>query len=198
MLIFSGKLSRQSGAVLIISLIMLLLLTIIASVGLQNSGLEEKMAGNLRDRNLAFQAAEAGLRDAEFDISNLNFNNTKHSNTPRINGLSSFVADCGASTSSNANDDGLCYNGAAGYTTAPIESTVNMYPSVNTGKPSVGYGSFTNAPALPNLSAQPRYIIEGFRFRTPGKGVEFFYRITVRAQGVNENTVVWLQEFFKP
>ena len=32
--------------------------------------MEEKMAGNVRDLNNAFQAAEAGLKDGEQDISN--------------------------------------------------------------------------------------------------------------------------------
>jgi type IV pilus assembly protein PilX len=55
----------QSGAVLIISLIMLLLLTIIGTTGMSLVSLEEKMAGNLRDRNLAFQAAESALAVGE-------------------------------------------------------------------------------------------------------------------------------------
>lgn len=57
--------SRQKGAVLIVALIMLLLLTIIGVAGMQDTNLQEKMAGNLRDHNLALQAAEAGLRHAE-------------------------------------------------------------------------------------------------------------------------------------
>lgn len=56
---------RQSGAVLLIALIMLLLLTIIGMAGMRDTNMQEKMAGNLRDQNLAFQAAEAGLRFAE-------------------------------------------------------------------------------------------------------------------------------------
>lgn len=56
---------QQSGAVLIISLIMLLLLTMIGVSASQDSGMEEKMAGNSRDKNLAFQAAEAALDSAE-------------------------------------------------------------------------------------------------------------------------------------
>ena len=56
---------QQSGAVLIISLIMLLLLTLIGASSMQTTSLEEKMAGNLRDRNLAFQAAESALRAGE-------------------------------------------------------------------------------------------------------------------------------------
>ena len=56
---------NQSGAILIISLIMLLLLTLIGISGTQTSSLEEKMAGNMRDKNLAFQAAESALKIAE-------------------------------------------------------------------------------------------------------------------------------------
>ena len=55
----------QSGVVLVISLIILLLLTIIGLSATQTTALEEKMAGNLRDKNLAFQAAESALRIAE-------------------------------------------------------------------------------------------------------------------------------------
>ncbi|MCX7100437.1 MAG: PilX N-terminal domain-containing pilus assembly protein, partial [Methylobacter sp.] len=62
--ILLGKAINQSGAVLIISLIMLLLLTLIGTTAMQTSTLEEKMAGNLRDRDIAFQAAESALRDA--------------------------------------------------------------------------------------------------------------------------------------
>lgn len=57
--------NRQSGAVLIVGLIMLLLMTIVGLAAIRGSSLQELMAGNLRDRNLAFQAAEAGLRAGE-------------------------------------------------------------------------------------------------------------------------------------
>jgi len=56
---------HQSGVVLPISMIMLLLLTLISITASQVTGLEEKMAGNSRDSNLAFQAAEAALRAGE-------------------------------------------------------------------------------------------------------------------------------------
>ena len=62
------SLKQQSGVVLVISLIMLLLLTLIAISGSQVTGLEEKMASNSRDQNLAFQAAESALRAAEKEI----------------------------------------------------------------------------------------------------------------------------------
>lgn len=60
-----AKLTKQSGVVLIVSLIMLLLLTLIGLSGMQETALEEKMASNSRDQNIAFQAAEAALREGE-------------------------------------------------------------------------------------------------------------------------------------
>lgn len=56
---------RQRGAVLITGLIFLVVLTLLGTTALQGTLLEEKMAGNLRDETLAFQAAEAALRSGE-------------------------------------------------------------------------------------------------------------------------------------
>lgn len=61
----------QRGAVLIVALIMLLVLTILGVAALQGSNMEERMAGNMHDRNLAFQAAETGLLDAEKFVQDL-------------------------------------------------------------------------------------------------------------------------------
>lgn len=62
--------SRQRGSVLLVSLIMLLLITLVAVGGMQGTILQERMTGNLRDRDLAFQSAEAALREAEQTIDN--------------------------------------------------------------------------------------------------------------------------------
>jgi type IV pilus assembly protein PilX len=61
----NGFVVGQRGSVLLVSLIMLLLLTLVAVAGMQGTILQERMTGNLRDRDLAFQAAEAALREAE-------------------------------------------------------------------------------------------------------------------------------------
>ena len=44
---------------------MLLIMTVLGVTAMQMSRMEERMAGNSRDINLAFQGAEAGLRDSE-------------------------------------------------------------------------------------------------------------------------------------
>ncbi|WP_444908668.1 pilus assembly PilX family protein [Microbulbifer sp. TRSA005] len=62
------KLIRQQGATLLVGLVILLLMTFIGLAAIRGSGMQELMAGNMRDRQLAFQAAEAGLRIAEEDL----------------------------------------------------------------------------------------------------------------------------------
>jgi len=64
-------LQKERGAVLAISLIFLLVMTLIGLTGMKTSVLEEKMAGNSRNQGLAFQAAEAGLHGAERYISSI-------------------------------------------------------------------------------------------------------------------------------
>lgn len=56
---------QQSGAVLIVSLLLLLVLTILGVAAMRNSTLEERMAGNMRDLQIAFNAAEAALHAGE-------------------------------------------------------------------------------------------------------------------------------------
>lgn len=57
--------ARQRGAILIVSLLLLLVMTVLALTASQTTRLQERMAGNARDMDLAFQAGEAGLRAAE-------------------------------------------------------------------------------------------------------------------------------------
>ncbi|MCH8531183.1 MAG: hypothetical protein LAT65_10030 [Saccharospirillum sp.] len=57
--------AAQKGSALLVSLVMLLLISIISVGAMQSSILQERMSSNMQDRELAFQAAEAALRDAE-------------------------------------------------------------------------------------------------------------------------------------
>lgn len=57
--------TAHGGGALIISLILLLLLTIMGISAMRTSSLQERMTGNARDLNTAFQAAEAAIREAE-------------------------------------------------------------------------------------------------------------------------------------
>ncbi len=55
----------QNGSALIVALVFMLLLTIVGVGAMQSVTLQERMAGNTRDMNTAFQSAEASLRAAE-------------------------------------------------------------------------------------------------------------------------------------
>ena len=163
--------SKQQGVILIISLVMLLLLTLIAMSGMQTTTLEEKIVGNKRNRNLAFQAAESALREAEQWIqgSNTAFNPLKLSNGP-FQG-----ADC---------SNGLCP------TTSPAIWAVADFNWSVKGR------SYTGV--LQTISQQPRYVIELLeqKVNVDSNKMSALFRITVMAWGSDPNVVVQLQSLY--
>lgn len=60
-----SALRRERGAVLVVGLIFLALLTLIGVTAFSVATQEERMAGNARDRLRAFEAAETALRECE-------------------------------------------------------------------------------------------------------------------------------------
>lgn len=170
---------RERGASLFVSMIFLIILTILGLAAMRVATLEERMSGNARDRSLAFQAAEAALRDGETDIENKNFDRTGDSTRAvKISGLAGATATC---------TNGLCCN-LQGLTC--VEPSTPLYKSSKLDA-GVAYGTYTGASALSGLSQQPRYLIEPFL--VDGKS---YYRITARGYGLNANTQVTLQEVY--
>lgn len=62
---------KQNGAVLLVSLIILLIMTVIGTSGITSVTLEERMVSNMYDDNLSFQTGETALRDCEDYIAQL-------------------------------------------------------------------------------------------------------------------------------
>ncbi|MBL4621304.1 MAG: hypothetical protein JKY89_02805 [Immundisolibacteraceae bacterium] len=58
---------HQQGAVLIVALVLLTVLTFIAVTALNTSSMEEKMAGNTQESHRSFQTAETGLANTFAD-----------------------------------------------------------------------------------------------------------------------------------
>ncbi len=58
----------QSGAVLYVALIMLILLALIGIVAMQVASLQERMSANYQASSLAFQSAEANVREQEVSL----------------------------------------------------------------------------------------------------------------------------------
>lgn len=200
------QMKRQAGVVLVISLIMLLLLTLIGITASNVTGLEEKMAGNTRDENLAFQAAESALRAGEALV--------------RVNPPAFSVAANGSCTAA-----GFCTStGGSGLYTlisavpSTISETTGFWYKLDwnygcTSDPTHCPYAIYNGGTLSNVTTSPKYIIEELPTTTSSsttnsggskevgvagssQGVAW-YRITARATGGSDNTVVILQSIYK-
>ena len=64
-MIVKSSIAKNNGSVLVISLLILLVLTILGVTALDTTVMEERMSSNTRQRNLAHQAAETALKEAE-------------------------------------------------------------------------------------------------------------------------------------
>ena len=56
--------NRQGGMTLLVGLILLVMLTVISTIGFRNTTLSERMTGNAVDRNVSFQSAESAGKEA--------------------------------------------------------------------------------------------------------------------------------------
>jgi type IV pilus assembly protein PilX len=196
---------RQRGAILVIALLFLVLLTMLALTSMSGTTLEEKMAGQYRELNLAFQAAEAGLRDAEADlfgvVRTVPATNPVYSGAPRNPVISGGTGFGNASATAGTCSDntkvgygrGLCRPTTTGPTPPLLTASLDPNSTV-----AVAYGQFTNATPLTGVAAPPRYIIEALcEGITPPVGVSFgsptgtptcYHRITSRGFGANTGT----------
>lgn len=75
------NLQKQTGFVLLTSMMFLLALSLLGVMALRGSLFEERMAANEQDRALAREYAELALRDAERDILGLRFDGAFCANT---------------------------------------------------------------------------------------------------------------------
>jgi len=173
---FSNEHFKQDGGVLVVSLLILLVMTFIGVTGMQVTSLEEKMAGNMRDRNLAFQAAESALRTGESALSQATLPTFNCSNgLYRANNI-----DCDDSTS----------------------ETASVWDAVNWSSSQV---VTLNNLTLADIAADPAYIIEEL-LAVPETGVSLeagvpseanYYRVTARGVGGTENAIVMVQSTYK-
>jgi len=187
----------QQGATLAIVLIFLVLVTLVGVTAMTTTTMEERMAGNLKDRNLAFQAAEAGLRDAKLDISGgvVSGAAATLARSPIISGATGFGN--AASTFPSCSNVGLCLPSSLAYPASALNATWVQGQSF-TAAPSVQYGTYTGAVALSNVALQPRYLIEAIQVcEGGGKCPSWMYRITARGYGARSETQVTLQEVIR-
>ena len=170
----------QNGAVLAVSLLILVVLTIIGISSMVTTSLEEKMSGNFRDRQIAFNVAETTLAYAE------NFANNNINSASIFDDTNGFYAAYNGPGLHNSFDTATWWTGT---------NSVELPGSVSIG----------------TVAARPRFTIEyrgevgeeegtsinigGYGESTGGGAIESF-RITVRAVGLTNNSVVILQSYY--
>ena len=159
-------------------MVFLVILSILGVAVIQSSSLSARIAGNEADRTLAFQAAEAALRDAEKDIRGACTPATCRATPIAPETADIFQATCAL---------GLCLPSATGVT--PVWEVKDNWTTAN--RPAT-YGRFTGATALPVVSQQPQYLIEYFKM-----GESFIYRVSATGYGANSSTQVLLQTSVK-
>ena len=197
------RFDRPKGVALLTALFVLLALTIIGMSAAQTALNAEKSARIERDRHLAFQAAEAGLLDAEHDIEGgadpASARAALFANASTLG----FVDGCGAGPASA--NLGLCaYTPAApAWQLAALAAPANDAGAGASA--TIPYGKFTGA-ALPvgagALPARaPRYVIELMPLARAGEDAGHragnLYRITAIGFGARDTTHVVLQAFYR-
>jgi type IV pilus assembly protein PilX len=164
-----APLSRQRGVTLIVALIFLAILMLLGVTIAQTSSMEERMAGNTRDRDLALQSAESALTAADSAMKAL----------PRV-----------PNTDPDPNKRGKI-------TTAFDGSTVGYVAYDPAHASDAAYwnaydwagASHSAGTSLSGVAAQPRYVIE----KLPDSVNTQRFRVTARGVGSSASTVVILQ-----
>ena len=198
----------QRGLSLIIVMLILIVVSVLGVGGIQIAMMAERSTRNDRDAQVAWQSAEAGLIDAEFDIegqpasaSNKRNQIFKQSDVD----LAKFIDDCGDTGQSI----GLCN---LKYIGKPAWLTVDFTATGSSAK-TVALGTYTGR-VFPSgakgiqPSKPPRYVIEPILDRdgaksyrttdpTSGKGVSYVYRVTTMGFGPNEETQAGIQMIYR-
>ncbi len=160
---------RQHGVVLFVVLIMLLLLTIIGVTAVNNVTMEERMAGNLRDGDLAFQAAEAALRNGENWLSP----------------LSTLPAACTTAPCTTVWDESILIN---------LADQDTAWWTTN-GRP--GAGDIANLYANPVFIVEELAIVpDSLRIGSGNKTYSDYYKVTAHATGGSQSAISVLQTTF--
>ena len=165
------KISRlfkhQRGAALFVSLLLLVVMTLIALAAGQSTRMQEKMSGNIRDADLAFQAAEAALRDGDQQVVSLKAEPT-------------LCADASATCDYYDHDVLPADLSAQPWSWWSKYSRQYLAPSAGT----------TGANNIPNVDQDPRTIVEEVANLPPGLSIgkvptpgRVFYRVVAHGTG---------------
>jgi len=171
---------KQRGAILLFCLVFLAVLTMMGVSGMESATLEERMSGNMRDHEVAFNAAESALQAAEAWLI--------LQNTLPITSVDGSTTVWAEDSMDPNNADGFYW-----WDHGDIDPTWWT----------------NNADAIANVAQvaeQPRYIIEEYRTVDTGQSIAIgsgevtvprtFHRITARGVGINATTEAVVQSTF--
>ena len=188
----------ETGAALFVSLVFLLIMTIVGLAGMQNTSLQEKMAGHLRDSDLAFQAAESALKAGEAVLNSGNIPTcvcTSATDGLYVNSYPGTTSDCPTYLGSPSN------NQSSNPYPPEIENFWICNSPTNCDMVTLSSSQFNN------LASPPKYVIESLSLgasvdQAPGQTLEAgipvapgpkYYRVTAHGTGLTSNSVVVLQ-----
>lgn len=213
--------SDQRGVAMLVVLVFTLALTGIAIVSARLALMGESVARNQLDLQVARQAAEAALRDAEKDLMIANgakefpgalcLRNSVNTERPVMNQIAQFSPECLRGQCAVREEDRLKVDFAQAASTPAKgeawwpEDRGGLWGEPGVNKPSakakqtcptftggVPLGVFTGALPIEGVAAQPEYLIELINH---GNGA--FFRITSRGFGYRMGTEVVLQSYFQ-
>jgi len=167
---------KQRGVTLIMSLIFLAVLTLLGVTAAQMMGQEERMAGNGRSRDMAFQAAEAALNAAEKNVKD--FPNTFPTTTIETPGSGGQYTFSLCMPNSQAFWSGTSVKDCKGVAKTGFDWNADAATQTITG--------------VPEVSEQPKYLVEKMSDTAGAKQ----YRVTARGVGGDISAVVILQAVF--
>jgi type IV pilus assembly protein PilX len=198
--------ARERGASLVVVLIMLTVIFVIGLISSRLALFSERSARNDRDRQIAFQSAEAALLDAELDIYGPNTAANRRVCIFDSKKPIEFFEGCGTGTNA-----GMCLlTISPGDAWKEVKANYLSETGVTLGNKTVEYGQFTGQ-SLPlsssGLTAKlPRYTIEAVPYAgtgadndsVAGKNEQAFM-VTAMGFGFRTETQVLLQALiYKP
>jgi type IV pilus assembly protein PilX len=176
---------RQRGAALIISLLILILLTILGLSSMQTTNMEERMASNARDREIAFQAAEAALAVGERWVME------QYDNPAPTGSTSPSWRVWLLTESTNACNTGLCGPKASGGSFNPYAANAwDSATALDDDAHELKVGSGANEVTLP-----PEYVVQLVSGDTATDN--YIFRIYAKGWGGGGQSEVVLQSTFK-
>lgn len=189
------KLSR--GFSLIVTMILLVVVGLLGIAASQMTLLAEKTTRFDRDQQIAFQAAEAALLDAEFDMRGSDVVVGSRENSFSSKDTVGFTDGCGTGL-----DQGKCTPSVEG--SKPVWYSVDFTDTSSNAK-TVPYGAFTSrsysvGSAGARSEIAPRYIIEAIRDVSPGASVSSqvtLFRVTAMGFGPRKETQAVVQMIFR-